>query len=338
MLNKNASIKAIFLLILSCLGIILYSCKNNKKSHTAYYTIKNKQLAVTIDDLPVMAYSKNQDIKHWELITNQLLNTCHKYQVPVIGYVNEAKLYTNNKLDSNKVNILERWLINGFELGNHTFSHLNYHKVDFDTYTNDIIKGEEVIQSLAIKYPKQPIRFFRHPSLMIGKSQSQYDSLKNFLVNHGYTEAPVTLDNDDYRFAKAYHLAFVNNNQKDLKKIASDYLHHMEQKLLYYENSSMELFGRNINHILLLHANLLNAHHLDKLLAMYQKHGYKFITQQKALSDEVYTTKFKYYRDWSNSWLDRWAFDQGKQLEYFEKDPQTPLYIKRYPQTHLNKN
>jgi hypothetical protein len=53
----------------------------------------------------------------------------------------------------------------------------------------------------------------------------------------------------------------------------------MEKVLHYYEHACQTpCFARNIQHTLLLHANLLNAHYIGKLAQVYTRNGYAFIT------------------------------------------------------------
>jgi hypothetical protein len=89
----------------------------------------------------------------------------------------------------------------------------------------------------------------------------------------------------------------------------------------------MLLFDRNIRHILLLHANVINADYLDELVAVYKKNGYEFIPLGKALEDIAYKSEVKVYNNWGISWIDRWALSMGKKGAFFKDDPRTPEYI-----------
>lgn len=285
-----------------------------------------KQMCITIDDLPVVSYTKT-DLEFLSEVTEALVATFDAFKIPAIGYVNESKLYHNGQLDPGRVKLLELWLQNGYELGNHTYAHKNYHRVSFAEYAEDIIKGEQVTKPLVQEYGME-YQFFRHPYLRIGSTKAHHDSLKQFLDKKGYREAPVTIDNEDYLFAKAYHLAYMDNDTSTVKKIAATYLTYMEKKLLYYEDMAERLLGRSMKQTLLLHANLLNAHYLDDLARMYQSHGYVFISQGEVLKDDAYDKPITKYGDWGISWLDRWALSQGKKGEFFKGDPVTPGFVR----------
>src|SRR5689334_18556728 len=89
-------------------------------------------IAVTIDDLPVV--STRTDLKNRQEITRKLLAHITKAKMPVIGFVNETKLYTDGKRDEAQVDLLRAWLNAGLELGNHTFSHVNIANVPLEKY------------------------------------------------------------------------------------------------------------------------------------------------------------------------------------------------------------
>ena len=62
-------------------------------------------IAVTIDDLPVVA--KNSDLKMRQEITRKLLAHIKKAKIPAIGFVNEGKLYKDEKLVAGEVDLLQ---------------------------------------------------------------------------------------------------------------------------------------------------------------------------------------------------------------------------------------
>jgi len=287
---------------------------------------QTREVCFTIDDLPVVNYGIQEEA-YLEGITAQLISHFDTYEIPAIGFLNETKLFREGGLSSFQLKLLEMWLKNGYELGNHTYSHMNYHAATFEDYTADIIKGEKESRPLIEKYGHE-LKYFRHPYLRVGLTKEKHDSLTQFLEQNGYEEAPVTIDNDDYLFAKAYHEALVMHDSATMSKIGKDYITYMEEKIHYFEGASQKLWNRNIKHILLLHANKLNADYLDELAEMYQKNGYDFISLKEALTDPVYQQEISRYGDWGISWIDRWALSMGKKGDFFKDDPTTPEYVK----------
>ncbi len=282
-----------------------------------------KRMCITVDDLPTVPYGVDElKMK----ITKDLVSVFKEYNIPAIGYVNEGKLYKSEKLDSKEVALLEVWLSHGLELGNHTYSHFSYNNVTFEEYTTDLLKGEQVTRGLAKKY-KRDYQYFRHPFLHMGATKERADSLNAFLKEHRYIVAPVTIDNTDYLFAKAYSDAYKAGDTELMKRIGESYIDYMEEKVLFYEKISTALFGRNIDQTLLIHASLLNADYIDALIRRIQKHEYVFISQTEVLKDLAYQSTITKFGKYGISWIDRWALSQGKRGEFFEGDPETPEFI-----------
>lgn len=71
------------------------------------------------------------------------------------------------------------------------------------------------------------------------------------------------------------------------------------------------MIGHPIPHVLLLHMSSLNADHLDELLAMYERHGYRFVTIDEATRDPAYTMRDGYAGKTGLSWIHRWGVGKG---------------------------
>lgn len=287
---------------------------------------QNKQICFTIDDMPLVTYGIS-DTVYQKLIMDKLIDGLTANKIPAMGFVNEIKLYKNGTLNPFQVQLLKSWLDSGLELGNHTFSHPDYNSLSATDFFKEIIKGEQVTKELMSKAGKE-FKYFRHPFLHTGNSKVRADSLNHFLANHGYTVAPVTIDDEDYMFAAAYKKAQDRKDTKLMKQIGIDYIDYMERKVLYFERQSVALFGRQINQVLLIHASALNSDYIDALAKMFIRHGYNFISLSSALEDEAYNTPITAYGSWGISWIDRWALSQGKKGEFFKGDPEIPSYIR----------
>jgi len=291
---------------------------------------QTKKVCVSIDDLPTVSYGVN-DSTSLKNLTEKLIGSLKKNKIPAIGFVNEIKLYENDVIIPFQVRLLTRWVESNLELGNHTFSHPDYNNHSMKFFSNDILKGE-VVTKKVLSGKRLTLKYFRHPFLHTGNPKQKNDSLDYFLTRHGYTIAPVTIDNEDYLFALAYKRANDKGDHTLMKQIGSDYVAYMENKVLYFEIQARALFGRNINQILLIHASLLNADYMDELAKMLRKNDYDFISMQESLRDEAYNTPVTVFGNWGISWIDRWALSQGKKGDFFKGDPAIPDYIKKLSQ------
>ncbi len=281
-------------------------------------------MAVTIDDLPVNSIVR--EFSHRLYVTEKILQALKKHKVRGIGFVNEFKLYQKGQLSEREVSLLQKWIDSGMELGNHGYSHADYNNVTIDEYKTDVLEGEKVTKKI-LSAQNQRIKYFRHPYLHVGNSQEKKVALEKFLAEMGYQVAPVTIDNSEWIFARAYENAFMEKDSAMMKKIGMAYVDYMEEKTAYFERQSKKLWNYEIKQILLLHANHLNADYLDALLERMEKRNYDFISLEKALTDKVYESEDTFVGKAGISWIDRWALSMGKKGSFFQGEPRTPQFV-----------
>jgi peptidoglycan/xylan/chitin deacetylase (PgdA/CDA1 family) len=267
---------------------------------------QEREIAVTIDDLPLNG--QQFEVTRLQTMTGKFLTGTKKYQIPVVGFVNESLLYIPNEADA-RIAILKSWTDAGIELGNHTFSHLGFKDTSLAEYEDDFIRGEAVTKML-LKQKGAKIRYFRHPFLQMGATLKTEKSFEKFIGERGYKIAPITIDTMDWMFLAAYSKARSETNKEQLKRVSEEYLKYVDMRFDYSEKVSNELFGRPIKHILLMHANELNADNFDELIKVIKNKGYSFITLEQALKDPVYQFPDKYTG--TSDWIGMWAFSEGK--------------------------
>lgn len=286
---------------------------------------QQKMVAITVDDLP---FVRMNSMTNRVLIgrTINLLEALEKQHAPATGFVNLSAAYKDGELDSTRFNLLRLWLIKGFDLGNHTFSHPDYNYVSYADFVNDIEENEPLLNKILAENKKSMV-YFRHPYLHRGNSKAKADSLAGYLQKNGYIEAPVTIDNAEWIFAAAYDSVLKTKDESQRISVGNQYITYMEAKVKYYERQSQKLFSRNIRHILLIHANSLNSDYMGDLLQMFVNQGYSFVSLSQALEDKAYQATDHYYKKGGISWLDRWAITQGKTKDFFQGEPVCPENI-----------
>lgn len=285
-----------------------------------------RQIAITFDDL---IFVPNNDVQQVKTLTTKLLKTLKQNKVPAIGFVNEGKINQPNEIEA-RTAILKLWVDAGFELGNHTYSHLDMFTATAEKFQEDLIAGEQITKKLLATKGKQE-RYFRHPYLNTGPSSDKKAAFDKILAEQNYIVAPVTVDNSDYMFAAVYADALKNNDHALMQRVAEAYVPYMNSVLEFYEKQSMTLLGYELKQILLVHANILNADHFGKLSAMMKKRGYKFISLAEALQDQAYKSLDTYTGRSGTSWLQRWAMTQKHQptIQQFKLEPDVPEFIKQ---------
>lgn len=268
-----------------------------------------RAVAVTFDDLP-FASVPAEDNTELESMTVRLLQAIQNAQAPAVGFVNEAKLYREGNLDPARVALLRSWLKAGFELGNHTYSHPSLNKVPLNAFQADLLRGETVTRPL-MQNEGRSLHWFRHPFLHLGTTPDVRLAFQDFLATHAYTVAPVTINNSEWVFAAAYARAQAQGNEEAAHRIGAAYVPYMEAIFNRAEQLALDLFGRPIQHVLVLHANSLNADHFAALAERLKQRGYRFVTLDAAIRDAAYTSPMGFSGIAGESWLDRWARHAG---------------------------
>ena len=275
-----------------------------------------RAIALTFDDIPGVAYPQadicnGAALRAWNA---KLLAVLRAHRAPALGLVVGSRTCGGSvPLTS----ILDLWLDAGHDLGNHTYSHRDLNAMPLEEYEADVVRGEPILRDTLVRHGRK-LRYFRHPMLHTGASPAKRDALARFLARRGYTVAPVTLDNQDWIFANAYA-------RTSTKKIADAYIAYMEQNLDFFEKRTRQVIGHDIPQVLLLHMNALNADHLDALLRMYERRGYRFITVDEALRDPAYKLRDGYSGSRGLSWIHRWGLAKGMPVV---EEPREPEWVR----------
>ncbi|MBI3474537.1 MAG: polysaccharide deacetylase family protein [Acidobacteria bacterium] len=268
----------------------------------------DRQVAITIDDLP--AGSNVLSAAAITEMTTKLLTTLHDQKIPVVGFVNEKKIYKPGEADQ-RIAALRMWLDFGFELGNHTYSHASLNKVGLKAWEDEVIQGESVTTLLLAEH-KMKMRYFRHPYLDTGRDLLTRREADAFLTARGYHIAPITLDAWDWAYAAVYEDAKRRGDTAAQDELAKSYLAYSDASFAYSEQLSKQIVGYEPKQIILLHANQLEADHIGELLDLFRKRGYRFITLEDALSDGAYSLPDTYVGEGGTGWIEHWAISQGK--------------------------
>jgi peptidoglycan/xylan/chitin deacetylase (PgdA/CDA1 family) len=284
-----------------------------------------RQIAITIDDLPAGA-AHVMSAAQITAMTKQLLGTLREQKIPVVGFVNERKLYFKWGEVDERIAALNMWVEAGFELGNHTYGHTSMNRVSLREFEDAVIQGESVTR-LLLAQRNMKLRYFRHPYLDTGRDLQTRREAEAFLVERGYRIAPVTMDAWDWMFATVYDDAKKRGDTTLQQEVVNSYLSYTTEVFSYFEKLSRDLLGYEPKQILLMHANQLEAEHIGEVLELLRKRGYRFITLQNALGDPAYALPDTYVGDEGSGWLEHWAITRG----------QPPLHQPSAPQAMVDR-
>lgn len=250
------------------------------------------QVAVTIDDLPWVG--KVHEAETRLSATRRLLATLERREVPAVGFVNCERVRPDAA-------VLRLWLEAGLTLGNHTATHPDLNTVDPAKWVDDAERCHTLLSELQ----GHPPEYFRYPFLHEGPTVERQRSAREGLDRLGYTNATVTIDNSEFMLASYYARAVDRGDSARAEAVVRAYVQHLTEALAHFDRVAQETFGRQIPQVLLLHANLLAADHLDEVLQAYDAAGVEFISLREALSDRVFRLESDYVGPKGLSWIYR---------------------------------
>jgi peptidoglycan/xylan/chitin deacetylase (PgdA/CDA1 family) len=266
-----------------------------------------RRVAFTFDDLPGLATPC--DLGAYDRLNRKLVAAITRNGIPATGLVVDSRLCARQQ--QHLPALYNIWLDAGLELGNHTRSHRDLNEVPLEAFQADVIAGETTLGPLLAARGRK-IRYFRYPFLRSATEIGKKRAFEEFLRRRGYEKAPVTIDNDEYIYAAVYDAASAAGDRDLTARIADDYGRYMESIFAFYEDLSRSTLGYELPQVLLLHANALNADHLDRIVHIARQRGYQFISLETALRDPAYARRDAYVGRRGLSWLHRWALDAGK--------------------------
>ena len=315
-----------FALVLACLLLAPWAAAEDAVEAV------DRRIAVTIDDLP---WQHVERVPEGKLAGRygQLLEQMRAAGAPAIGFVNESGLEINGEPAPERVRMLLDWLEAGFELGNHTWDHLDLHEVGAEAFQADILRGERVLRPLLAGMGNVP-KWFRHPWLHTGSSEEEAQAVADFLARHGYRIAPVTVGVDEQAWAAAYANVLDRHPRSPermelLERLHGGYVAYMLHKLDFRERQSQVLLGHAVPQVLRLHANELNAVAYGDLIDGMRRRDYRFVDLETAMRDPAYVRPDTWYGPNGPGWLQRWATAEKRVPRVFRAvEPTVPAWVR----------
>lgn len=175
--------------------------------------------------------------------------------------------------------VLAAWSEEGHVLGNHSFSHRYYSGEDPAGMMADILKCEPLLAPYAGFR-----RLFRFPYLAEGKTAAGRDALRGLLHEHGYKIAPVTIDTSDWYVDSRLTARLAAAPHADTAPYRRYWLDHLWDRATYYDGLAQVVFGRSLDHTILLHHSLATGLFLDDALTMFRSRGWRLVDASAALA------------------------------------------------------
>jgi len=237
-----------------------------------------REIAITFDDLPVHA-ALPPGVTRLQ-VAQDVIAALKAAGVPeVYGFINAAALEREPGTDT----VLKAWRDAGFPLGNHGWAHLSLDKIDEATFESEVIRNEPILKSLAGGTDWHWLRF---PFLDEAYTDpAKRAAARAWLAAHGYRIAAVTASFGDYAYNDSYARCVAKGDQAAIAEMEQAWLDAAAYSIKLSGETQKAQFGRTPPDILLMHIGAFDAHMLPRLLALYKKAGFRFVTLTQAAKD-----------------------------------------------------
>jgi peptidoglycan/xylan/chitin deacetylase (PgdA/CDA1 family) len=255
-----------------------------------------QQVALTFDDLPAHG-DLPPGVTRADVARNivDALKAHHVKQA--YGFINAQKLETVPQ-DKEVLNI---WVGAGYPLGSHAYSHMDLAAHSAQEFEADIAANEMVLKSL----PSGDWHWFRYPFLREGDTPEKYHAVHDYLKQHGYRVAQVTLDIGDWAWQGPYARCMAKQDKESVKWLEESYMDIANEDINLGQNVARLLFGHDVRHVLLLHVGAFNAVMLPRLLDLLKAKHFQIVPLEKAQSDPVYKIAPGPLTNWDGGLLDQ---------------------------------
>jgi peptidoglycan/xylan/chitin deacetylase (PgdA/CDA1 family) len=235
------------------------------------------RIAISLDD----PNTSDTPLLDWNTRNENILSALKKHNLQAAIFVCGMRVD-----DENGLILLKRLDEAGHLICNHSYSHLyfNSNKIELSAYVYDFYKGDSVISKFS-----NFTKLYRFPYLKEGNTIEKRDGFRKILNDEGYKNGYVSIDASDWYVDQRLREKLKIDLDADLTPYKNFYLGHMYERTMYYDNLAREITGRQIDHVILMHHNLLNALFLDDLIQMFEEKGWQIINISRAYKDSVYS-------------------------------------------------
>lgn len=239
-----------------------------------------QQIAITFDDLP--AHGPLPPGETRLEVANRVIHALQRAKVPpTYGFVNGV--HTQEQPET--IGVLGAWVAAGNPLGNHTWSHMNLNQNALDAFEGDVTRNEQLLET---EMKTGDWHWFRFPFLAEGDTPEKKMGVRAYLAQHGYRVAGVTMSFGDYEWNEPYARCREKNDDKAIAWLETSYLHAADDNIRFEHQLSTQLYGHDIPYVLLMHIGAFDARMLPRLLELYQRRRFSFVSLEQAEQDPFY--------------------------------------------------
>jgi peptidoglycan/xylan/chitin deacetylase (PgdA/CDA1 family) len=237
-------------------------------------------VALTFDDLPAAGGLRPGATRvgivtrlTTELRTNRLKG--------IYGFVTAVDL----EGDPDTQQALGIWVDGGMNIGNHTWSHPSLSSDTAEAFEHNIALNEPALRRYA---GRRNWRWFRYPYLEEGATLEKRDAVRDWLHEHDYRIAEVTLNFNDDDWDDPYLRCMAKRDEAGIAWLEQSYMENAAEFIQLGREEEQLAFGHEIPNVLLLHATEFTTLMLPKLMQLLKQDGFRFAPLSKVEKNPAY--------------------------------------------------
>ncbi len=237
-------------------------------------------VALTFDDLPA-AGSLPLGENRTRIATSLAAELTANHLEGTYGFVNASKLQN----DPDAQQAVHVWVDAGMNIGSHTWSHISLTSNSAEAFEKDIAQNEEALAAYA---GGRDWHWFRYPFLWEGDTLDKRNAVRNYLREHGYRVAQVSLDFEDYAWNDAYARCSAKQDAASIAWLKQSYLETATEYIRLGREEQQIAFGHEIPNVMLLHATAFTTLMVPELVNMLRTQGFQFASLPDVEKDPAY--------------------------------------------------
>lgn len=249
-------------------------------AHVHTHLKRHPRVALTFDDLPAAGGLPVGETRV-DIVTRLADELKAAHLKGVYGFVNAIDLEN----DSDVQEALQRWVSSGMNIGNHTWSHPSLNSVSAHTFEQDIARDEPTLRQYA---GDRDWHWFRFPYLEEGATLEKRNHVRQWLREHGYRIAQVTLTIQDDDWSDPYIRCLAKHDEAGIAWLKQSYVENAAHLIRLGREEELIVFGHEIPNVLLLHATRFTTLMLPSLLQILRQDGFRFMPLAKVERNSAY--------------------------------------------------
>lgn len=261
----------------------------------------------------------------------RLVEKLKELKIPITGFAQISALSIDNEADiAKQEKILNLWRDAKFEIGFRDYKSpqsYNSSLIDYLKATKRLRakfepglfgKDQQKVSEEMKKY-REEMRKFKDDKKIGEEAKANFDRIqkdirnqmdqfeaaeKNWKKENNLTAVKYSIGAYDWIYSATYDYARRKNDKTAMTRIKTEFINYMSKIFDHYEQSSQQLYGRNIPQTIPLTPSRLTADSANELFAVIKQRGYEFISMDEAMQDEAYQSDRIFVNSVGKSWLD----------------------------------